>query len=65
LAITSPDKIVMRQPSALIPYAKNSRTHSDQQIAQIACRPSASVARSGVQVRRPQILAAIFESDPP
>ena len=28
--------IVYQQASALLPYARNSRTHSDQQVAQVA-----------------------------
>jgi ParB-like chromosome segregation protein Spo0J len=30
------DKIVMRSVESLIPYARNARTHSDAQVAQIA-----------------------------
>jgi hypothetical protein len=30
------DKIVMRSVEELIPYARNARTHSDEQVAQIA-----------------------------
>ena len=30
------DTIVLRRCAALIPYARNARTHSDQQVAQIA-----------------------------
>ena len=30
------DTIVMRPVEALIPYARNARTHSDAQVAQIA-----------------------------
>ena len=30
------DKIIMRPVEALIPYARNARTHSDAQVAQIA-----------------------------
>jgi ParB-like chromosome segregation protein Spo0J len=30
------DKIVMRPVEALIPYARNARTHSEEQVAQIA-----------------------------
>ena len=34
---SNPDKqIVMRRVDELIPYARNSRTHSDSQVAQIA-----------------------------
>jgi ParB-like chromosome segregation protein Spo0J len=31
-----PDRIVQRPTAALIPYARNSRTHSERQVAQIA-----------------------------
>ena len=31
-----PDKIVLRSVESLIPYARNARTHSDAQVAQIA-----------------------------
>ena len=30
------DKIIMRPVEALIPYARNARTHSEDQVAQIA-----------------------------
>ena len=30
------DKIVLRSVESLIPYARNARTHSDAQVAQIA-----------------------------
>ena len=30
------DKIIMRPVEALIPYARNARTHSEAQVAQIA-----------------------------
>jgi ParB-like chromosome segregation protein Spo0J len=30
------DKIIMRPVEALIPYARNARTHSEPQVAQIA-----------------------------
>jgi hypothetical protein len=36
LPVTLPEAIVRRRCSALIPYARNARTHSDQQVAQIA-----------------------------
>jgi len=36
LPITLPETIVRRRCAALIPYARNARTHSDQQVAQIA-----------------------------
>ena len=36
--MNSAEKIVMRQIDALIPYASNARTHSPDQIAQIAAR---------------------------
>jgi ParB-like chromosome segregation protein Spo0J len=36
LAILSAETIVRRRTAALIPYARNARTHSDQQVAQIA-----------------------------
>src|ERR1700746_2107101 len=36
LPVTSPETIVRRRCAALIPYARNARTHSDQQVAQIA-----------------------------
>jgi hypothetical protein len=36
LPITLPETIVRRRCTALIPYARNARTHSDQQVAQIA-----------------------------
>jgi len=34
--VTLPETIVRRRCAALIPYARNARTHSDQQVAQIA-----------------------------
>jgi hypothetical protein len=36
LFVTLPETIVRRRCAALIPYARNARTHSDQQVAQIA-----------------------------
>jgi hypothetical protein len=36
LPVTLPKTIVRRRCAALIPYARNARTHSDQQVAQIA-----------------------------
>ena len=36
MPITLPETIVRRRCAALIPYARNARTHSDQQVAQIA-----------------------------
>jgi hypothetical protein len=36
VAVHIADKIVMRSVEDLIPYARNARTHSDEQIAQIA-----------------------------
>jgi hypothetical protein len=36
LPVTLPETIVRRRCAALIPYARNARTHSDQQVAQIA-----------------------------
>jgi hypothetical protein len=36
LPVTIPETIVRRRCAALIPYARNARTHSDQQVAQIA-----------------------------
>src|SRR5260370_4973199 len=36
LLVTLPETIVRRRCAALIPYARNARTHSDQQVAQIA-----------------------------
>jgi len=36
LPVTLPETIVQRRCAALIPYARNARTHSGQQIAQIA-----------------------------
>ena len=36
MPVTLPETIVRRRCSALIPYARNARTHSDQQVAQIA-----------------------------
>lgn len=42
------DKVERREVSALIPYARNARTHSDEQVAQIA----ASIRAPGaIQVR--------------
>jgi hypothetical protein len=32
------DKIERRKVADLIPYARNARTHSDEQVAQIACQ---------------------------
>jgi ParB-like chromosome segregation protein Spo0J len=36
LSTAEPETIVRRRCAALIPYARNARTHSDQQVAQIA-----------------------------
>jgi hypothetical protein len=36
LPVTLPETIVRRRCAALIPYARNARTHSDQQVAEIA-----------------------------
>ena len=36
LPVILPETIVRRRCAALIPYARNARTHSDQQVAQIA-----------------------------
>ena len=36
MPITLPETIARRRCAALIPYARNARTHSDQQVAQIA-----------------------------
>jgi hypothetical protein len=36
MAIVVAEKIVMRRTADLIPYANNSRTHSDKQVVQIA-----------------------------
>src|SRR6202035_6176537 len=36
LPVILPETIVRRRYAALIPYARNARTHSDQQVAQIA-----------------------------
>ena len=36
MPVTLPETIVRRRCAALIPYAKNARTHSDQQVSQIA-----------------------------
>ena len=36
MPVTLPETIVRRRCAALIPYARNARTHSDQQAAQIA-----------------------------
>jgi ParB-like chromosome segregation protein Spo0J len=36
LPIILPETIVRRRCAALIPYARNARTHSEQQVAQIA-----------------------------
>ena len=36
MPVTLPETIVRRRCAALIPYARNARTHSDQQGAQIA-----------------------------
>jgi hypothetical protein len=36
LPVTLPETIVRRRCAALVPYARNARTHSDQQVAQIA-----------------------------
>jgi ParB-like chromosome segregation protein Spo0J len=36
MPVTLPETIVRRRCAALIPYARNARTHSDQQVAQIA-----------------------------
>ena len=36
MPVTLPETIVRRRCAALIPYARNARTHSDPQVAQIA-----------------------------
>src|SRR2546423_8283928 len=36
MPFTLPETIVRRRCAALVPYARNARTHSDQQVAQIA-----------------------------
>ena len=36
MPVTLSETIVRRRCAALIPYARNARTHSDQQVAQIA-----------------------------
>ena len=36
MPVTLPETIVRRRCAALIPYARNARTHSDQQVTQIA-----------------------------
>ena len=36
MPVTLPETIVRRRCAVLIPYARNARTHSDQQVAQIA-----------------------------
>ena len=36
MPVTLPETIVRRRCAALIPYARNARTHSDRQVAQIA-----------------------------
>src|SRR6187455_77043 len=36
MPVTLPEMIVRRRCAALIPYARNARTHSDAQVAQIA-----------------------------
>ena len=36
MPVTLPETIVRRRCAALIPSARNARTHSDQQVAQIA-----------------------------
>ena len=36
MPVILPETIVRRRCAALIPYARNARTHSDQQVAQIA-----------------------------
>ena len=36
MPVTLPETIVRRRCAALIPYARNARTHCDQQVAQIA-----------------------------
>ena len=36
MPVTLPETIVRRRCAALIPVARNARTHSDQQVAQIA-----------------------------
>ena len=36
MPVTLPETIVRRRCATLIPYARNARTHSDQQVAQIA-----------------------------
>src|SRR5580692_11087104 len=36
MPVTLPETIVRRRCAALIPYARNARTHSDQQVAEIA-----------------------------
>ena len=36
MPVTLPHTIVRRRCAALVPYARNARTHSDQQVAQMA-----------------------------
>ena len=36
MPVTLPETIVRRRCAALVPYARNARTHSDQQVAQMA-----------------------------
>ena len=36
MPVTLPETIVRRRCAALIPCARNARTHSDQQVAQVA-----------------------------
>jgi len=53
LPVTLPETIVRRRCAALIPYARNARTHSDQQVAQIATsiREFGSAAKAARVVR--------------
>ena len=48
MPVTLPETIVRRRCAALIPYAKNARTHSDQQVAQIAASISYNVSAATI-----------------
>jgi hypothetical protein len=58
LAIILSNTIVMRPVAALIPYARNARTHSDAQVAQIA----ASIREFGFT--NPRLIDELLKLEP-
>jgi hypothetical protein len=53
LPVTLPETIVRRRCAALIPYARNARTHSDQQVAQFqVLRCYCAIGRIGAHAIR-------------